>query len=564
MALICLLVVAWGTNLSATTYVVPDDRELVAKADVIATGFMVSSRARKGSRGRIETVYRVQVGDVLKGSLAASGIDVVEPGGQIDGKGVLVFGAPVFVKGHRALLFLTRTASGQWTILDLALGLFNTVVDRKGRSILVRGAGEGEEFGWGVDGRVWNEQPRLENEFVSYVRNVAQGRPARRNYETSWASTGPIRGSSIIKSAAAGSAYVYTVSFLGKNPPPPGPFRVGKFDGGQSIVFQTNGTQNGFGAESVSSASRAAAAWSSAPGVNIRYSVSGTTSSRNDQFDNNYVILFNDPDGDISGSFVGSGVVANAFVIYSSSTSVHGGETFYDLTNADVVVQDGVGASFGITAFDTAMTHEIGHTLGFRHTDQGSPTAPQGTAVMNPSLSPFGAALQPWDIDAAVAVYGGASPCAPATITGQPLGTSITSGQSTTLNVAVGGTAPLSVQWFNAGTNSAVGTPGLSLTISPTVTTSFFARATNACNAGGAQSSTVTVSVTAPVGAKRGDATGDGLITTADIFYLINNLFAGGPASIGNGDANSDGGVTTADVFFLINHLFAGGPAPVP
>jgi IPT/TIG domain/Dockerin type I domain len=60
-----------------------------------------------------------------------------------------------------------------------------------------------------------------------------------------------------------------------------------------------------------------------------------------------------------------------------------------------------------------------------------------------------------------------------------------------------------------------------------------------------------------------GDANGDGQVTVADVFYLINYLFAGGPAPIGSGDANGDGSVTVSDVFYLINYLFAGGPAPV-
>jgi hypothetical protein len=59
-----------------------------------------------------------------------------------------------------------------------------------------------------------------------------------------------------------------------------------------------------------------------------------------------------------------------------------------------------------------------------------------------------------------------------------------------------------------------------------------------------------------------GDANGDGVLDVADIFHLINSLFAGGPASIGSADANGDGKVTVADVFYLINYLFAGGPPP--
>ncbi len=60
-----------------------------------------------------------------------------------------------------------------------------------------------------------------------------------------------------------------------------------------------------------------------------------------------------------------------------------------------------------------------------------------------------------------------------------------------------------------------------------------------------------------------GDVNGDGEINVQDVFYLINALFAGGPAPIGSGDVNGDTQVNVSDVFYLINYLFAGGPAPV-
>lgn len=64
----------------------------------------------------------------------------------------------------------------------------------------------------------------------------------------------------------------------------------------------------------------------------------------------------------------------------------------------------------------------------------------------------------------------------------------------------------------------------------------------------------------------RGDANDDGVISVADVMYLINDLFAGGaaPASTCRGDANNDGVITAADVAFLLNYLFAGGAAPMP
>ncbi|HKC24974.1 MAG TPA: GC-type dockerin domain-anchored protein [Thermoanaerobaculia bacterium] len=60
-----------------------------------------------------------------------------------------------------------------------------------------------------------------------------------------------------------------------------------------------------------------------------------------------------------------------------------------------------------------------------------------------------------------------------------------------------------------------------------------------------------------------GDATGDGVVDVSDVFYLINSLFAGGPAPVGCADVNGDIMVDVNDVFYLINFLFAGGPPPV-
>jgi hypothetical protein len=63
------------------------------------------------------------------------------------------------------------------------------------------------------------------------------------------------------------------------------------------------------------------------------------------------------------------------------------------------------------------------------------------------------------------------------------------------------------------------------------------------------------------------DANGDGVVDPADIFYLINYLFLGGPAPHGaagllSGDANGDGVIDPSDVFYLINYLFLGGSQP--
>jgi len=62
-----------------------------------------------------------------------------------------------------------------------------------------------------------------------------------------------------------------------------------------------------------------------------------------------------------------------------------------------------------------------------------------------------------------------------------------------------------------------------------------------------------------------GDATGDGWIDAADVVYLLNYLFAGGPAPapfLEAGDVTCDEVVDASDVVYLVNYLFIGGPPP--
>ncbi|HKC25450.1 MAG TPA: dockerin type I domain-containing protein [Thermoanaerobaculia bacterium] len=63
-------------------------------------------------------------------------------------------------------------------------------------------------------------------------------------------------------------------------------------------------------------------------------------------------------------------------------------------------------------------------------------------------------------------------------------------------------------------------------------------------------------------GALAGDADGNDVVNVADVFWLINSLFAGGPQPVRGCDANGDGKTDVADVFYLINFLFAGGKGP--
>ncbi|HVE69993.1 MAG TPA: hypothetical protein VNI54_01395 [Thermoanaerobaculia bacterium] len=87
--------------------------------------------------------------------------------------------------------------------------------------------------------------------------------------------------------------------------------------------------------------------------------------------------------------------------------------------------------------------------------------------------------------------------CVPASIGAQTSSTTITSGQSTTLSITTAGTAPRTVQWY-AGTTPITGANAESLPVSPTSTTTYFVRVTNACGSVDSAPITITVQCAAP------------------------------------------------------------------
>jgi PKD repeat protein len=88
------------------------------------------------------------------------------------------------------------------------------------------------------------------------------------------------------------------------------------------------------------------------------------------------------------------------------------------------------------------------------------------------------------------------APCVAPAISTQPTASpsSIPTGSSSTLTIAVTGTAPVTVQWYTlAGTFVGSGT---SISVSPTATTTYYAIVSNAC--GSVQSSNCTVTICSP------------------------------------------------------------------
>jgi hypothetical protein len=87
--------------------------------------------------------------------------------------------------------------------------------------------------------------------------------------------------------------------------------------------------------------------------------------------------------------------------------------------------------------------------------------------------------------------------CVPVSISSQPQSVTITAGQSATLSVGASGTSPLSYQWYQGAvgntSNPVPNGTGASVTVTPSTTTSYWVRISNACGFRNSAGATVAV-----------------------------------------------------------------------
>ena len=102
-----MIAAAAAIPLFATTYIVPEDRELIrsARAIVIATG--EASYSRFTSDDRLVTIAELRIEDSLKGDLAKGTlVRLTEMGGTVGDLSLVIAGAPRYEPGTRYLVMI--------------------------------------------------------------------------------------------------------------------------------------------------------------------------------------------------------------------------------------------------------------------------------------------------------------------------------------------------------------------------------------------------------------------------------------------------------------------------
>ena len=355
----------------ATTVVLPSDEALAARAAsvVLAT---VRERA-PAADGLPALAYRLRALERVAGSAIGTEPVLRLPGGvAAGGRGLALAGIPVLEIGQRLLLFVQPRGDGSYQPVDLMLGLFRVEAvagrtiayrDLTGVRLLPRASGEGAA-----------DAPRDLAGFRRWLQARELGLPRTQDYFLAAPEAMPMAPAA--KHALAISSTL--PSPLGCGPEGGNIVRWMSFDGAQAVAWRRHesgmpGLEDG----GVAAFDQALLAWSAPAASAVRLADAGAVAATTGLGapDGLSTLLFGDPNDTLPGSFTGSGLLAlGGAWLDCDRTAWWGGQAVHPVVEGDIVIQDGAERFLEASADPQAaaaelFAHELGHTLGFAHSD---------------------------------------------------------------------------------------------------------------------------------------------------------------------------------------------------
>jgi Dual-action HEIGH metallo-peptidase len=431
-SLLCGAALLLASSAFAASYVVPTDQAMIARSNAIGVASAINTYVTNDPARGIETITHFSVGETIKGgAILGSSFDLHEPGGQFGKRLKIVFGAPKFAIGEPVLLFLYRFPDGALTTTDFGLGQFAFATDDNGHRVLMRS--ESDITGWDIDGTPHHERRRDAARFLDFVRANAKAPGSMQ--PSYYLPTRPLMTRSNSLRTTANFLPLGPTSYtLANTTETSNGFRWNVFPA--AVNWNQGNTLPSAPGGGTTAIQVAFNAWNGDAASNVNYVLASSTANSSGILEladgvNNIVFEKNlgTPYNCATGGLLGQGGISSAV---SDATNNVAGENFFKTVEADVSMNAGLnacgtaGTIFTSGDFNTAVTHEVGHTLGFRHSDMtrdnsaACSTDPNlecsVTAIMKASIvHNINGALQQWDINAVRALYpaAGTVPAAP-------------------------------------------------------------------------------------------------------------------------------------------------------